>query len=339
MNRSDTEVLQEIADWASEAYRNEQLLSGIIYLHPITHTRMEGSVLKNLRMFQSLCGQEALENVFLTTTQWSRANWAEGEFRENRLRNSEFWGGLIEKGATLQRFSGTRESGLELIYRLMSNKQKPLHIQDQIVKQHMTLLETDAGKCINTALAAQENKYKEELESLVRERQEAIKAKDEMKEILAAEQSKAWEKLEEAVAERRLLEGLYAEEVEKREAEEKKRQGEMGKRKKVVIAVNTEAIAIPHDATSGFSSYSTGGRLVSDINDHEEFKSNVFEIEVYFQRTPTSVLGASEGTVRELIDIGVVGTNHIILGGVYYRCKSNTPTEIGSQGFFIFSQG
>jgi len=343
MSRNDTEVLREIADWTSETYRKGQLLSGIIYLHPITHTRVEGSALRNLRVFQNLCGQEALENVFLTTTQWSRANWAEAEFRENRLRSRECWGELIEKGATLQRFSGTRESGLELISKLMSNKQKPLLIQDQIVKQHVALLETDAGKCINEELAAQEKRYKEELESLVRERQEAIKARDEMKETLAAdfavERAKARKMLEEAVAERRLLEGLYAEETERREAEEKKREEEVEKPKKVVIAVETEGIAIPHDATSGFSSYSTGGRLVPDTDDHEGFKSNVFEIEVYFQRTPTSVLVNSDGTVREMFGMGVVGTNHIVLDGVYYRCKSDTPTEIDSQEFFIFSKG
>jgi len=295
--------------------------------------------MKNLRLFQSLCGQEALENVLLTTTQWPRANWPEAEFRENTLRDREFWGELIEKGATLQRFSGTRESGLELIHRLMSNEQKPLRIQDQIVKQHMALLETDAGKYINEELAAQEKRYKEELESLMRERQEAIKAKDEMKETLAVEQEEARKKLEGAVADKRLLEGLYAEEVERHETEEKRRQEEMEKLKRVVIAVETEGFAIPHDATSGFSSYSTGGRLVSDINDHEGFKSSVFEIEVYFQRTPTSVLGDSEGTVQEMFDIGVAGTNHIILDGVYYRCKSNTPTEIDRQNFFVFSKG
>ena len=339
MNRSDSEVLREIADWASETYRNEQLLSGIIYLHPITHTRMEGSVLKNLRMFQSLCGQEALENVFLTTTQWSRENWAEGEFRENRLRNREFWGGLVEKGATLQRFTGTRESGLELIHRLMSNKKKPLHIQNQIVEQNMALLETDAGKFISEVLVTQEKKYKEERESLVRERQEAIKAKEEMKGILAVEQAKAREKLEEAVAERRLLEGLYAEEVEKRETEEKKRREEMGKHKKVVITVDTEAIAIPHDTTSGFSSYSTGGRLVSDINDHEEFESNTIEITINYKINFLSRIRAFTKTFREVFGAGIGDTNYIILNGVYYRCKSGTPISVGSQEFVIFSQG
>ena len=167
---------------------------------------MEGSILKNLRMLQSLCGQEALENVLLTTTQWSRVNWIEGEFRENRLRNREFWGGLIEKGAALQRFAGTRESGLELIHRLMLNKPKPLHIQYQMVKQHMTLLETDAGKCINEVLVGQKKKHKEEVESLEKGCQESIKAKeDEMNEILAVERSKVQEKLEEAAAEKELL--------------------------------------------------------------------------------------------------------------------------------------
>ncbi|PUU81471.1 hypothetical protein B9Z19DRAFT_1122095 [Tuber borchii] len=227
MNRSDTKVLRMIGDWASEAYRNERLLSGIIYLHPITHTRMEGSILKNLRTLQGLCGQEALENVLLTTTQWSRVNWVEGEFRENRLRIREFWGGFIEKGATLQRFAGTRASGLELIHRLMLNKRKPLHIQNQMVKQHMTLLETDAGKCINELLVEQKKKHKEEVESLSLEHQEAIKAKeDQMNETLAAEQAKTQKKLEEAVTEKELLAESHAAEVKQREAEERERQEE-----------------------------------------------------------------------------------------------------------------
>jgi len=69
--RSDTEALEEIADWTSATCRKKQLLPGIIYLHPITHARMEGSAMRNLRMFPSLCGQEVLGNVLLTTTQWT----------------------------------------------------------------------------------------------------------------------------------------------------------------------------------------------------------------------------------------------------------------------------
>ena len=87
---------------------------------------MEGSAMVNLRMFQSLCGQKVLENVLLTTTQWSKVDPAEGQAREDSLRDEGLWGGLIDRGATLQRFHGTRESGLELVHKLMSNTQKPL---------------------------------------------------------------------------------------------------------------------------------------------------------------------------------------------------------------------
>ena len=37
--------------------------SGLIYLHDISGARMTGSILKNLRMFRTLCGEENLRNV------------------------------------------------------------------------------------------------------------------------------------------------------------------------------------------------------------------------------------------------------------------------------------
>jgi len=162
-------------------------------------------------MFQRLCGQDVLENVLLTTTQWSNVDPVEGQAREDNLRDPGLWGGLIGKGATLQRFDGTRESGIELIQKLASNTRKPLNIQHQIVKQQMALPDTDAGKFLNEALAAQEKRFRKELESLEKQFREAIRAKDgEMNRILAVEQEKAQEKLEKAAAERRRLEGLHA---------------------------------------------------------------------------------------------------------------------------------
>ena len=187
---------------------------------------MEGSAMRNLRMFQKLCGQEVLENVLLTTTQWSNVNPAEGQAREDNLRDEGLWGGLIGKGATLQRFHGTRESGLELIGKLIPNKRKPLCIQDQIVNQKMTLLETDAGKFISEELAVLEKRYRGELESLELQLSEAMKAKDdEMNQILAAEQARAQEKLKTAAAEKKWLEGLHAAGVEKRRAR-RRREGD-----------------------------------------------------------------------------------------------------------------
>jgi len=167
--------------------------------------------MRDLRLFQRLCGQEVLENVLLTTTQWSNVDPVEGQAHEDNLRDEGLWGGLIGEGATVRRFNGTRESGLELIRELMSHKTKPLRIQDQIVRQHMTLPETDAGKFLNEELAAQEKGFKEELESLGNKLRETIRANDggmNLILIIGAEKARAREGLKKAEAERGLLEGL-----------------------------------------------------------------------------------------------------------------------------------
>ena len=72
-----------------------------------------------MRMLQRLCGQNALRSVLLTTTHWSRVDQALGERRERELRDSDFWGKPIAGGASVARFTGTRESGLVLINKLM----------------------------------------------------------------------------------------------------------------------------------------------------------------------------------------------------------------------------
>ena len=168
--------------------------------------------MRNLRTFRSLCGQEVLENVLLTTTQWSNVNQAEAERRENRLHDQDFWGGLMGKGATLERFHGTRDSGLELIHKLMSKTPKRLDIQDQIVEQDMTLPETNAGQCVNEELIAQEKKFKEELESLENQLREAIGQRDDEIRALMDEQAKIQKRLEMAIAGMKLLAELHTRE-------------------------------------------------------------------------------------------------------------------------------
>lgn len=54
--KSDTDVLKDIAGWLLTAYRWNVRLSGMVYLHSISETRMKGSHMTNLRMFQKLAG-------------------------------------------------------------------------------------------------------------------------------------------------------------------------------------------------------------------------------------------------------------------------------------------
>ena len=66
--KSDTDVLKDIAGWLLKAYQQDIRLSGMVYLHSISETRMKGSHMTNLRMFQKLAGLENMGHVILTTT-------------------------------------------------------------------------------------------------------------------------------------------------------------------------------------------------------------------------------------------------------------------------------
>jgi len=141
------EVLEEISAWTSSAYRQGRLLSGIIFLADINRGAA-GLEMEEVEMLQKLCGPSALQNVLLTTTQWSEVYRAEQESYEKDLRDCNYLRELVTKGAAIERFLDTRESGLELIHKLMNKEPKPLLIQDQVVKENMTLAETDVGRFI-----------------------------------------------------------------------------------------------------------------------------------------------------------------------------------------------
>jgi len=82
-NRSDTEVLRELANWLTKSYSDSIKLNGILYFHRISDVRMQGSAKKNLLMFKKLCGEDALRNVILVTSMWDRVSMEDGNKREN----------------------------------------------------------------------------------------------------------------------------------------------------------------------------------------------------------------------------------------------------------------
>ncbi|KAG9584584.1 hypothetical protein KCU97_g10078, partial [Aureobasidium melanogenum] len=59
-NKTDTEVLNQIATWMAETYSEGQLLSGIVYLHPINQNRMDGPSMQNIKLFPSQRERKAL---------------------------------------------------------------------------------------------------------------------------------------------------------------------------------------------------------------------------------------------------------------------------------------
>ncbi len=168
--RSDIEVLTEIADWLTDTYRRDVKLSGIIYLHRITDLRMTGSAKENYLRFRRLCGPDALRKVILATSMWEGVDEAVGEAREKELADTEeFWGYMLRHHSQMHRHYNTVQSARRLI-EVFAGSAAPepisLRLQEEIVDQGMTLIETQVGRGWEEALDKEREKYRKELEDI-----------------------------------------------------------------------------------------------------------------------------------------------------------------------------
>jgi hypothetical protein len=176
--RSDTDVLRGISSFLSDTYSQGFHLSGILYLHPISNARMEGSSLRNLRMFRKLVGDGALSNVLLVSTHWSRVSAGEGNHREADLRN-KFWKPFLDNGSTMTRHTDTAASARALLDSLVDKARVVLDIQRELVDEGMALVDTAAGSELNQELIELQVRHQEELRRVRDEMDDAIRASDE----------------------------------------------------------------------------------------------------------------------------------------------------------------
>lgn len=196
-HKSETQVLQDIAAWLEEQYQQETKLSGIIYLHSLMNVRMEGSAVRNLKMFRQLCGKEPLQNVILATTFWSEVQKADALRREDELKTTpEFWGDMVERGSVVKRLVD-QEDALEIVGHLISKPKITLQIQRELVEDNKCLVDTAAGQAVNEELVRLSNKHQKDLERVERELREAFEERDlEMQQILMKQQETVNQKLE-----------------------------------------------------------------------------------------------------------------------------------------------
>ncbi|CAM1504645.1 Fc.00g022360.m01.CDS01 [Cosmosporella sp. VM-42] len=134
--RSDTDVLFDISSYLSET--------------------MEGSSLRSLRMFRKLVGDDALTNVILATTHWSRVSEQEGIRHESDLRGT-FQNDLIAHGSQMTRCND-KQSGLAILDSLISKSRVVLDIQRELVDEGKNLIDTAAGHALNEELIALQKK-------------------------------------------------------------------------------------------------------------------------------------------------------------------------------------
>ncbi|KAL8653076.1 MAG: hypothetical protein Q9226_003996 [Calogaya cf. arnoldii] len=206
-NRSDTEILTAMADWMKSSYQDDMRLSGIIYLHAISDTRMTQSSLQNLRLFRKLCGDHNLKNVVLATTKWSVTPLEDALRREKDLTSETgFWRTMMAAGSVVRRFENSAESAMALVEEILDIGQKIVPTIQKEVVEGTKLADTQAGAFIEEAIALLQKEHDEEKQALWEEVQRAKKEHNRsMQEALEAERRRLDKRMADREEEQRQL--------------------------------------------------------------------------------------------------------------------------------------
>lgn len=223
---TDRQILELIAKYLEAIFEAGVKLNGIVFVHDISKERMEGTAMRNLVMFQKLCGSQGLPNVVLVTSKWDAVDPAVGWPRETELTNQYldprtgqyqdgFWKGMLDLGAGYERFDGTAQAARKIVHKIAGYQPVTMQIQDELVIQRKPLIDTAAGLHVSRELIELERRMRTEYD-------EAISAKEQQfdRQFRAAFAQIARER--EADAERYRRERELLEEGIQREGEERR---------------------------------------------------------------------------------------------------------------------
>lgn len=168
--RSDGDILQNLVEWLANTYKNGTKLSGIIYLHRITDVRMQGSAMRNLRVFRELCGPGFFPHVTLCASFWSTSPYKqkEQEQRINELTGEGgYWSSMIAAGSTVFKEPLTRHSAIQMIFKLPRNGEQTMQIQREVVEEQKPIQESSAvAMLMSLQLERQEKEHQEKMAEL-----------------------------------------------------------------------------------------------------------------------------------------------------------------------------
>jgi len=127
-------------------YKQNIQLTGLLYFHRISDNRMAGTPLKNLRLFEKLCGDD-FHRIVLTTTMWDEVDEETGAQRERELK-SIYWRSMIERGSSVKRFLQNRPSAFGILTPIFDevNKNSSLLLQREMVNLQIQLRQTTADR-------------------------------------------------------------------------------------------------------------------------------------------------------------------------------------------------
>lgn len=80
--RSDAEILSNIAAWIKSNISSTHKITAVLYFHSIGISRMFKATQNNIRLFEQLVGKTAMRNVGLVSTHWDSVDTSVAEDRE-----------------------------------------------------------------------------------------------------------------------------------------------------------------------------------------------------------------------------------------------------------------
>jgi hypothetical protein len=109
---------------------------------------MAGSPLKNLRLFEKLCGEE-FSTIVLTTTMWDEVEPSIGDQREGELQDI-YWKSMIDRGSSVRRFLSTPASAYDVLRPILTRagEQQSLLLQKEVTDLAVQLKQTAAGRAL-----------------------------------------------------------------------------------------------------------------------------------------------------------------------------------------------
>ncbi|KAF9043447.1 hypothetical protein BJ165DRAFT_1612470 [Panaeolus papilionaceus] len=113
---SEMAIVSMLQKWMK--HNNDAYFNRILYLTPITSTRLSGTQRQVLKTFHALTGVKTAEAVTIVTTMWDNI-WGENatkraEDNYQQLQN-DIWKDFIDKGAQMTQYHNTQTSALSIL--------------------------------------------------------------------------------------------------------------------------------------------------------------------------------------------------------------------------------
>ncbi|KAF9042438.1 hypothetical protein BJ165DRAFT_1349245, partial [Panaeolus papilionaceus] len=113
---SELEIITKVKQWMTD--EGIQGVHGVLYLSPVTDTRVPRSKRRTINMIQSLLWDKAFDRVNIITTMWDRVGTPEAKTRAEtnftQLRD-DIWKGAIGSGAKISRFYNDHHSAMQIV--------------------------------------------------------------------------------------------------------------------------------------------------------------------------------------------------------------------------------